>query len=292
MEEQNLSEDKKEIPQEETKEEGATAENNEAIKEFLGDDPVTEEKKPSEPQPPEEEPQPVEEKVKVEEKKEEIPLEEAIEDVKTKAREEYKEEVLKALGVSETTKKEAEDAGFKFAWEERGEDKPATWREQSEETNRLYEFNRAEAEKVETQKRAEESKVQEADTLAVNQEWDRQTEYLRESGIIPGVAPEIKAKQDAGKRLTTEDKKDPGLKAIAEIWDKMAEIATEREEKGLKPIGDMVHVYNRYILPNKKKPAGANAPVSGGKKSVSQGTDDEMSYNELHAAKDFSALMR
>lgn len=266
-EEQNLSEEKKEEVDEIVPE---------AVKEFLGDDEPKEEPPKEKEEAPEEKPaeEPVEEPA--------VPLEEVVEEVKTKTREEVKADVLKALGVTEEEKAEVEEAGYKTPWEKRNEDRPADWGEVLDAGAELQEFRAADRErKAEEVAKKEAEKAQE-ENVAINAEWDAQLDYLRAEGSIPGINPDIKKKLDEGKSLTVEERKDPGLAAQADVIETMYKVAQERETEGKKPIADIVHIFNRYYKPKNKQPAGAKAPVSGGKKSVATGEPEELSYDELH----------
>lgn len=268
-EEQKLPEEQAEqTPQEEeTPEDEQLVKDSEAIAEFL-DEPVEE---------PEDEP---EEKP---EEPEEEPEEEVPEPVQREDFERFKEEIFEAIGAGDKAKEEIEESGFKFAWEERGEEKPASWEEQAKETVRLYKHMEsqeqekvAEAEKEKAAELAERQK-------AINTEWDNQIDYLVQSGEIPSPSEEVQKKLSEGKTLTKAEREDPGMKARAEIFEKMYEVGIEAEEQGRTAISDVVHIYNRFVKPNKsKKPAGAKAPVSGGSRAVSQPTEDDMSWDELN----------
>ena len=226
----------------------------------------------------------------VKETQPEVPLEEVVEEVKKQTRDEVKSEVLKSLGITKEEKKEAEESGFKFAWEARGEDAPASWIENADETLRYQEFKKAEQDKV----LKEQERVSLADTEArratVNAEWDSQLDYLRAEGLIPEIDKKIAQKLKDGKILTAEEKTDAGLKAQGDIFGTMWQIAQEREAQGLQPIADVVHVFNRYYKTKQAPMTGKKAPVSGGSIPIS-GKEDEVTYDELHS-KEFEDLIK
>lgn len=275
-----MTEEKKQDLPEEKKEEFIDETNNEAIKEFLKKDGVVE----KEPEPDKEE-EPKKEEVETiapkdpEPKEPEIPLEDVVEEVKNKTREEYKEEILKSLNITKEDKKDAEDAGFKFPWEKRGEDRPATWKEQSEGTYEYLKFKEAEEAKIKQESDRKSAEDNEKRLESLNKEWDSQIDYLRKEGHIPDVSPIIKEKLSKGESLSEEDKKDPGIVASAEIFETMYKVSGDREKKGLSPISDVIHIYNRFY--KKNKPAGSTAPVSGGKKPI-EVEGEEVPYERLH----------
>lgn len=264
-----------------------TAENNETIKQFLGNQPP--EEKPVEPSTIEdtkekEETPPSEEKPSTEAPGEpegtpEVPLEEVAEEIKAQTREEVKADILKTLGMTKEEKKEVEDSGFKFSWEQRGEQAPKDWKEQAEETLRLWEWKKSQQEEQLKMQQRESLAQEQARVATVNAEWDAQLDYLREEGLIPQIDPKIVQKIKEGKVLTAAERNDVGLKAQVGIFEAMYEVARQREEGGLQPIGDIIHIYNRYYKP--KQPAGKKAPVSGGSISVS-GKEEDLSYEDLH----------
>ena len=270
---QETPEEKVEEPKEEL-----IDESNEVIAEFLEEEPVKEVEKSEDEkvETPEEEEKPLE--TTVEPKEPEVPLEEVVEEVREDEREKVKEKILEAIGIGKEEKKLAEESGFEFAWEKRGEDKPATWKEQSEETLKLYKYQLAEENKTAQVERDKVSKAMSEREKVVNEEWDKQIEWLVESGEIPATDPKITQKLKEGKVLTKADRTDVGLVAQKEIFEKMYEIDQISGGTGVK---DAVHVYTRYIKGTSKKPAGAKAPVSGGRTPLSTGAE-EITYDEVH----------
>jgi len=261
-------------------EEGNIDESNETIKEFLGENPekvetITPEERPEE-EPKEEEPE------------EEVPLEEIVEEVKTKTKEETKQEILRALGMTEEEKEEAEKVGYKFPWEQRGEESPKDWKEVIETALEYQAFKKEEEEKALSEQQRQELAIMQEREAQINTEWDSQLEYLREEGLIPEIAPEIQKKIDEGKTLTKMDREDPGLKAQANIFEKMYEVSLEREKQGLPPITDVVHIFSRYYKPIKQP--GAEAPVSGGSVPI-QSDEEDITYEQLRNS-DFTDLIK
>lgn len=277
-----MPDDTQEPKIEEIKGEDFIDESNESIAEFLDETPIDEieDEEPVETTDeedkediPEEEKSPVEPIVE-DEKPKEIPIEEVIE--KTTQR------TLESMGMTKEEKKELEDEGFKFAWEQRGEDRPASWKEQSEETIRLWQYNQQKNQ----EKLNEVQKVQiienEKKNKEVNDYWDEQLEELRADGLLPQISPEVKKKISEGKALSKIDRNDAGLKAQLEVFEKMYELSQQRELEGKKPITDIHHIYHRFISKKPKQPEGAIAPVSGGTKTVPMQQSEELNYQDIH----------
>jgi len=264
---------------------------SETVKSFLGDTDFNEEPidTPTSEEKPQEDTVLNEETPKEEPQEPEIPLEEIVEEVKTKTKEETKQEILKALGMTEQEKEVAEEAGYKFPWEARGEEAPKDWKEVIDASLEYQEYKRQEYQKEQYEAQRQELAIMQEREAQINTEWDTQLEYLREEGLIPEISPEIKAKLDEGKVLTKAERTDPGLKAQADIFEKMYEVSQEREKQGLSPITDVVHIYSRYYKPT--KPAGMDAPVSGGSVPISSNEDEDITYEQLRNS-DFTDLVR
>ena len=269
------------------------ASSNETIADFLGESEADEvvEDEVVEDEPQEETPLEADTAPEEIEEEPEIPVQEVAEEVRRDEREKVKAELLQALGVTEQQKQDMEEAGWKAPWEARGENAPKDWKEVLEAAVDLQDFKREEE-----QRRLEEinketlAEIQEQTKLA-NREWDSQLDYLRETGAIPEIAPAIKQKIESGKTLTLEERKDPGLVAQAQIFQTMYDTALEREEAGLLPITDVVHIYDRYVAKSSggtrkagTKPAGASSPVSGGRKAVTQQNNEDFGYDEIKDA--------
>lgn len=223
----------------------------------------------------------------------EIPVEEITEEARKDERERVKKEILEAIGVGEKEKEIAEETDFVFAWEARGEDRPASWKENNEETIRLYEHQR----KVEAEARAErQAEIDRQNALAAenaNVEWDKQIDFLVESGELPAPDPIIDAKRKEGKILTAKEREDPGIKAQAELFERMYFADQEAIAQGSRGVTNAVQFYHQFLKTSKpatKKPAGAKAPVSGGRMGIATDKEDDMSYEEL-AASDFHDII-
>lgn len=240
----------------------------------------TKQEEPVETDKPDEPDEPVETKKPAEP---EVPVEEVAEDIKTEVQEDYKKKVLEAIGITSKDEKEAKKEGYQSPWEKRGDEKPATWREALEAGAELAEYKRQVKEK-EVQEAKEKSEketkeAQEAFNAKQNQVWDGQLADLREKGRIPKVDAKVQEKITKNETLTDEDRKDPGLVAQRNLFETMYKVSVERQKEGKAQVNDLIHVYHEYF--QTKKPAGATAPVSGGKPGVSTGKDD-MSYEEMH----------
>lgn len=102
---------------------------------------------------------------------------------------------------------------------------------------------------------------QERINQAWNQHWDKQIKELVDDGELP----EIKDKNDPN---------DPGVIATTELF----QLAFNQGKT------DLEAVYYRNKVKGKKQPAGDNAPVSAGKKSV-QSESKQYSWEQIHSAK-------
>ena len=271
-----IEENKEEV---DTPDEGSIDETNETVKEFLGED-VTEEvvEEPTDTKTEEKPAETIVEEVETP-KEPEVPLEEVIEEVKAKTKEETKQEILKALGMSEEEKVVAEEQGYKFPWEKRNEDAPKNWKEVVDASIEYQTFKKDEEQKILAEDDKKKLAVMQEREAQINTEWDSQLAYLRNEGLVPEIAPEIQKKLNDGKILTKAEREDRGLKVQADIFNKMYEVSQDREKKGLPPITDVIHVYSRYY----KAPvqAGKDAPVSGGNVPISSGEGEDISYEQL-----------
>ena len=101
-----------------------------------------------------------------------------------------------------------------------------------------------------------------------NEKWDRELDSLEKAGHIPA-------------RKNQNDPNDPGVKARREIFEE----AQKHNEYNLKV------VYYENIAGKKKQPAGADAPVAGGGKTVTKEPEGEFSYEEISKAKDLHDLL-
>lgn len=264
---------------------------SDALKTFLGEDIEKGDKLPETPEKPQEDTVlEVETPEKEEVKEPEVPLEEITEEIKQKTKEEVKDEILKALGMTKEEKEVAEETGYKFPWEKRGEEAPKDWKEVIDASLEYQEFKKVEEDKVISENERQQLAVQQEREAAINTEWDSQLAYLREQKLIPEVAPEIQKKISEGKVLTLQEREDAGLKAQAGIFETMFALSQERERKGLGPITDVVHIYNRFYK-KPEKPVGANAPVSGGSIPMQGSEEEDIPYEKL-ASSSFEDLVK
>lgn len=264
---------------------------SDALKAFLGEDPEKADELPETPEKPQEEPVLSEETPKKEEVKEpEVPLEEIAEEIKQKTKEEVKDEILRALGMTKEEKEVVEEVGYKFPWEKRGEEAPKDWKEVIDASLEYQDFKKAEEDKVRSEVERQQLAIQQEREAAINTEWDSQLAYLREQKLIPEIAPEIQKKITEGKVLTLQEREDPGLKAQAGIFETMYSLSQEREKQGLGPITDVVHIFNRFYK-KPEKPAGAKAPVSGGSIPMQGEEEEDIPYERL-ARSSFEDLVK
>lgn len=129
--------------------------------------------------------------------------------------------------------------------------------------------NKSKAEEEEKTKRQEEYK------RSLNEMWDIQIEELRESGKIPKIE-------------NKDDKNDPGIIAEKELAEAAIEYNKERDEKHQD--WNLKSVYYEVYQNKNKQPAGYDAPVSMGKKSVENGKK-ELTYDEIHKSSFDDILM-
>lgn len=228
---------------------------------------------------------------------EERDLDEFKEEIKKEAKEEAKAEtqdqILKAIGITQEEKDQAEEEGWQTPWEKRGENKPASWQEAVEAGADLADFKRKQEEKevVKEQEQAEAAKNERREQL--NKYWDEQLEELRSLGKLPDFDEKVKEKISKNQPLTEEEREDPGLVAQVNLVGKMNEVAQQRRAEGKTPIYNLKEIYYEHFEGKGNVRAGADAPVSGGRTSVkpSSNEEDDMTYEELHKS-DFESLIR
>lgn len=129
----------------------------------------------------------------------------------------------------------------------------------------VEEEERKEAEQAEQTKKAQQDTNEAWGTY-----WANQLKELEQSGKIPAV-------QQAG------DPGDAGVKARVALFSKMREVSEERQSKGQPVISSLKEIFYEHYTPN-SQPAGADAPVFGGGKSVSTPDQKDFSYSEIHNA--------
>ena len=206
---------------------------------------------------------------KLEEKKEaekpEIPLTEVIEKDRKEQKDKLRGDILETLGYSKDEQKKAKRKGFQTPWEERGEDKPATWDEAIKAGADLADYRRVEADKKVKAKEKKTQEVKNEETARINQTWDNEIETLETQGHIPKVTSEIREKLTKGTKLSPEEKKDDGLIARARLFTIMKGLHDKGEDSTM----SLRVVYHDYFSKDSDQPAGADAPISGGSKAVS-----------------------
>lgn len=193
----------------------------------------------------------------------EIDVSEVKEELKKEVKEEISAEVKDEL-VKSITGKTEEEIEEKTPWAKEGRtpkdyDEIATWAKDQAKTE-------LQKEDEEVKKKTEEK--EKANLEYWNKTWDTQLEGLEKEGKIPKVE-------------NKEDPNDAGLKARKDLF----VAANENKEYNL----ELVY-YKHYD--KKKQPAGADAPVSGGRKSVSKEPEGEFKYSEIHGARELSDLVK
>ena len=174
----------------------------------------------------------------------------------------------------------------RYSWEEKGKDKPDSYDELFDENDKRYVKKEdvedrareaaqgvlAERDKQaeeEATKKIEEDKKKFEETKA---EFDKDWYDLINQEKMPKVSEEIQVKIDKNEKLTKEEfETDDGLKARAELANLVR--TTGKTAK--------VAFYEEY----KKEPAGAKAPVLGGRPSTPQTQSDELSYEDTVKAR-------
>jgi len=169
----------------------------------------------------------------------------------------------------------------KYSWEEKGQDKPANYDELYDENDRRY-VKKEEVidqakeaarevlkEKEEESLKAEEEKrkATEAELEQKKKDFDRGWYDLVENGKMPKVADEVQERINKNEQLTPDEiMADEGLKARLEL----AKLARETGKT----------VKEAFYEDYDQTPAGANAPVIGGKPTAPVSEDSELKYEE------------
>ena len=199
------------------------------------------------------------------------------EELTPKIREELKESISKEVSDEvreDVTKQVRDDFVKKIAGEKEPETyAPKTWQQVKEDMERTAEektksiLEEREKQSSEADKTA---KQQEADKVkARNEAWDKQVKSLVNEGLISDVSKEIAEKMAKNIPLTTEDRKDPGVKARVKLFETMKQNNIEDAELA-------------FYKHMNRQPAGANAPVGGGSKGVSSSDKSDFTYEEIH----------
>jgi len=173
-----------------------------------------------------------------------------------------RDKLVKDLGLSD---KEIDDDAPLWEKEDRN---PQSYREIANYAAQMIE-KKQEAKKIETaesEKKAHELDEEQFGVFekSINKEWDDQMAELEASNKIP--------------------KGEEGKAARLDLFAIMGEIKDKRIAEGKPMITNLKEIYYEHYLPRQnkvKQPAGADAPVGTGKKSVTSGDNQPYSYNEL-----------
>lgn len=234
----------------------------------------------------------------IEEKAKELPKEEPVKEEEKmpfdpeKFAEETANKVKDKLAEEENKKiEEAKQAELKAKMEdemipifEREGRNPVDYSEVVRESNRIAELKfekmLLERENKAKQEQEEISKIKEAELARskqfeadFNKMIDEELDELRTSEKLPKIA-------DANDPL------DEGVKATKELFRTMKEVNEKRVKEGQTPITSVSRIFNNYYKPTPSQPAGADAPVSGGRGVVDKGESDDgvMPYQKMHAS--------
>lgn len=274
-------------PKDEKKDEDVVDEQNPTIKDFLGDradDAADDESKVVDKD--EEIKAKLDKKVdeKVDEKEEpKIDLEEEARKIK----EDVVNRVRTSLGLTDEEVKQTEDEGIEAPWVKEKRT-PKTYEEVAEYAADLAEWKRQQAEKKAAALKEEQDKRQSQSRQQIESMWDEQLEDLRSTGKLPKVSDSIAAKMKKGGQLTEDEKRDPGIQAQKRLFEAMADVNVKRQQDGKPMVVNLKEVFYEHYK-EKKQPAGADAPVSGGSTGVNPDTGD-FKYSDI-AGKDFYGII-
>lgn len=249
------------------------------------------------------------EEPKVEEKPAEVIPEPLDKDaIKAELKAEVTEEVKKELTDKlEGTKKEQKDAYADFEkqiWDKEGRnpsykealDFVKTQAKSEIKAELDAEIAEEEKQQVEAQKQTEAQTAQAQQQLndTLNKDWDEQLDDLVKSGRIPAIKDpndnRVQVIKDAEGKETERIPLDPGKRARYDLFKAMYVASDERIKNDAKPITNLKEIYYEHYKKD-KQPPGANAPIAGVRKSVSQDKGESFSYNEVHS-KSFEDLLR
>lgn len=193
-----------------------------------------------------------------------------------KIKEDAKNEAIKAAQDALISKLQGDKP--RFSWEEKGKQAPSDYDELFNEVDKRI----PKIDPSEIDKRVEE-KLKEKEELRLQQEektrkeqvksleeskkaFDKEWYELVQDKKMPSPAPEIQERINKGEKLSREEiMNDEGLKARLEL----AQLAQNKSAK--------LAYYEDY---QNKQPAGANAPVLGGRTRV-QSESTELNYEEV-----------
>ena len=268
-----------ETPKDKTPKEKETPEKNayvdERIEDFLSEEPkeTPKDKPEDKPEAPPEAP----------EAPEEPPLEEPKEtpEVDVTA---LKEEVTKEVteGIAQRLIGERKPEEELSPWEKEGRN-PKDYDEianyVADLTQKRIAEQQAEVRKEEEEERARQTEYQQKTNEEWNTYWNEQLEDLRAQDKLPKV---VKA----------DDEKDAGRVAERGIFNQMFQLNIKRNAEGKVPITNIKEFYYEHYKNPTDQPPGADAPISGGRKSVDEGKNkEEYTYEEINSARNFEDLL-
>ena len=199
-----------------------------------------------------------------------------------KIKQEAKTEAVKAAQDALISKLQGDKP--RYSWEEAGREAPSNYDELFQEVEkripqlspeeidkRVQETIKAEREaeaKLKQEEQAKQTKSLEEQRKTFDREWYE----LVESKKMPAVAPEVMERINKGEKLTKEEiESDEGLKARLEL----AQLATSSKKSA------KLTYYEDYQNRD-EQPAGAKAPVLGGRTPVGSETE-ELKYEDVAA---------
>ncbi len=201
------------------------------------------------------------------EKEEEFDLEEFKKTTAEEAQKAVLEKIAAGLGLTKEEKKQSQDEGLIPPWEKRGETRPKSWKEHAEYSADLAQWKR----KKEDEEIAKIQQETEKEAKAINKKWNDYWDSELEDLVNTGKIPKVENPDDAN---------DPGKKARIKLFSEMQKIGLERQQKGLSPITSLKLIFYEHYKDD--EPAGADAPVSFGKKGVDSSNKEEYSYHDIH----------
>lgn len=131
-------------------------------------------------------------------------------------------------------------------------------------TEVMAELKKEADEETETEKEAEETETKKNEEW--NNYWNGQISDLEEATLIPKIADE-------------KDQNDPGVKARIALFTAMTDYNATRKADGKPVTYSLKEIY--YEIYSKRQVPGANAPITGINKGVSQ-DNKEYSYEDIH----------
>ncbi len=224
-----------------------------------------------------------------EEKKEEIKVEETPKEEPKVEPEEKKEEVIKEIeAAKEDQTPEQKDEYDKFVEDyTKQHGKAPEWKQVADflkdqvKADLQAEVEQEEKQEAETQKAQEEEQQKLNDSL--NKDWDEQLDELVKAGKIPSIKDpnnnEVQVITNAEGKEIERIPLEPGKKARYDLFKAMYVASEDRIANKQKPLTNLKEIFYEHY--GKKQPAGADAPIAGARKSVSQ-TSPTFNYTDIH----------